>query len=145
MIDFDHIADIAATSDAASRTLDGLAFRRLEAGNGEKWLEYDVDGEPDVHVCIDDDGGMSTPPRYSASLDVVKSILTPRMRLVRLGVDEPGPEHLYEARRPARCEIEIVGDDREPASYAENGATLELAFMAAAMRAHGHVASERAA
>ena len=29
MIDFDRIADIAATSDTASRKLDGLVFHRL--------------------------------------------------------------------------------------------------------------------
>lgn len=143
MIDFDRIADIAATSDTASQKLDGLVFHRLGHANGEKWFEYDVDGEQDVLVCLDDDGGMSTPPRHSASLDAVRSILTTDMRLVRLGVDQQDPEHLHVSTRPAHCEIEVV-KDRKTVSCKGTGATLELAFLAAAMRAHAHRASDDA-
>lgn len=140
---FDEIGDLAVTADAPGAILDGYVFRRLEGVEGDHWFEHDVREEEDVLVrwAHEDDGAIDVPPPYSTSLDVIKATLTPEMRLVHLGLDAEGPEHLYMASRPWRCDMEIV---HQGVSHvcSETAATMELAFLALSMRMHAIRAGE---
>lgn len=140
-ITFGEIADIATSDDEGSRVLDGIVFRKMTEIEGDDWQQMDADGFEDVWHRRDpeDSVAFDTPPKCSTSLDAVRTTMVHGMRLDRLEQDKPGPEHEYNPKRSWRAWVAV---DVVDTTFIEQGATAELAWLSASMRAHAFIAGE---